>query len=92
MINGKTKSGYKYKMSESALNDMEMLDLLTAIDDGEVQLMTKAADKLLGKEQRIALYDHIRDEEGRVPIDRFEVELAEIFSNPKLKNFLSSPE
>lgn len=92
MINGKTKSGFKYKISDGAMNDMELLDILTAIDGGEIQMMTQAADKLLGQEQRKSLYDHIRTDEGRVPIDRFEEEIGEIFANPKLKNFSSSPE
>lgn len=92
MVKGKTKSGFKFEITDDAYNDMELLDLIASISDGEVQNMSKAADKLLGKEQREKLYEHIRDENGRVPIDKFETEFGEILTYDKLKNSPSSPE
>lgn len=92
MVKGKTKSGFKYEVPEEALNDMELMDLFVSIEDGEVQNLTKIADKLLGKEQRLALYDHIRVEDGRVPMNSFEEEIGDILANDKLKNSSSSSE
>ncbi len=86
MISGQTESGFKYKISKEVLDDMEIIDLLDSIDEGEVQNITKAADKILGKEQRKALYDHIRTEDGRVPVGKFSEEFFSILSNEKLKN------
>ena len=90
MIKGKTKSGFKYEIPDEAMNDMELLDILSTVSEGEIQNMAKAADKLLGEDQRRKLYDHIRTEDGRVPIDKFEAELGDIFADEKLKNSSSS--
>lgn len=92
MVKGKTKSGFKYEIPDEAMNDMELLDILTSVSEGEIQEMTKAADKLLGKEQRLKLYEHIRTDDGRVPIDKFEAELGDIFADEKLKKSSSSSE
>lgn len=92
MVKGKTKSGFKYEVPDDVFNDMELLDILEEINEGEIQKMTKAADKLLGREQRMKLYEHIRSEDGRVPIDKFEEELGSIFENKELKNSSSSSE
>ncbi len=92
MVKGKTKSGFKYEVPDDVFNDMELLDILEEINEGEIQKMTKAADKLLGREQRMKLYEHIRSEDGRVPIDKFEEELDSIFENKELKNSSSSSE
>ena len=92
MVKGKTTSGFEYEIPDEAMNDMELLDILASVSEGEIQNMTKAADKLLGKDQRLKLYDHIRTEDGRVPVDVFEEELGDIFKNEKLKNSSSSSE
>ena len=49
--------------------------------------MTKILDKVLGP-QKAALYDHVRAEDGRVPIEAAAKELAEIFvsAGKELKN------
>ena len=86
MIKGKTGSGFAYEVNEDALDDMEIIDLLASIDDGEVQNLTKAADKILGEEQRKSLYEHIRTEDGRVPVGKFSEEFFDILGNEKLKN------
>lgn len=86
MIKGKTESGFEYKVNEDVLDDMEIIDLLSSIDEGEVQNLTKAADKILGVEQRKKLYDHIRTEDGRVPVAKFSEEFFDILGNDKLKN------
>lgn len=72
MIAGKTASGFEFSVEEDALNDMELLDALE-----EARLST-ACSLLLGKEQRGRLYEHLRNEKGRVPVDRVSSELLEI--------------
>lgn len=80
MLKGKTKSGFEFSIDESAQNDMELLDLLSEMDDGKATVMPKVATKLFGKEQKRRLYDHLRTKEGNVPIDVFMEEVSEIFA------------
>jgi hypothetical protein len=79
-IKGKTISGFAYKIKSSALNDAELLDLLAELDNNYL-LIPKLLVKILGKEQKDALYNHLRTEEGNVPIDALETDLMSIFNN-----------
>ena len=71
-----TSSGFVCELSETANNDMELLDLFVDIDETEDQaaqmlITSKIARKLLGANGRKKLYDFIRNDDGTVPIDRF---------------------
>lgn len=79
-IKGKTKSGFAYKIKASTLNDAELLDLLVELDSNYL-MIPKLLVKILGKEQKEALYNHLRTEEGNVPIDALEDDLMSIFNN-----------
>jgi hypothetical protein len=79
-IKGKTVSGFAYKIKASALNDAELLDILVDLEDNYV-LLPKLIVKLLGKEQKEALYNHLRTEDGNVPIDALEADLMSIFNS-----------
>lgn len=79
-----TSTGFEFTISEEALTDMELLENLTAIEEGgkdAIAAMPKLFTSLLGKEQKKALYDHVRTEEGRVPIEALTRELGDIFNS-----------
>ena len=78
MLTGTTSSGFNWQIEEDALDDMELLDALSEIDGGKLDAVSAACLHLLGKEQRAALYDHRRDERGRVRISDVSNELGEI--------------
>lgn len=80
MRTGTTKSGFKFEIDEKNLDDMQLLDLLIAADDGDTTALIKATDWMLGKEQKKRLYDHLRTEDGKVPIKDFTQEFLEIFN------------
>ena len=80
MIKGKTKSGFEYKISEEALNNYELLENISELDDNPLAL-TKVVDLLLGKDQIKKLKDHVRTEKGLVPTDKLSSEITEIFQN-----------
>lgn len=65
----KTESGFVCEVDEQAFNDMELLEDLAALDGGDVRRVPAIVEQLLGAEGKKALYDHIRTESGRVPID-----------------------
>lgn len=67
MIEGKTTSGFEFKIEDDALNDMELLDAFMAVDAGRISGMQAAIIRLLGEDQKKALYDFLRDKtSGRV--------------------------
>lgn len=74
---GRTKSGFEFEIDRGAI-DMELLDELADMQDNPA-LTGRVLARLLGKDQKRALYDHIRDENGRVPIGRAAAELVDIF-------------
>ncbi len=60
-------NGLKLKIEDNAMDDMELLDLLADLDDGNGYAIPRVVDHLLGKEQKKALYDSVRVN-GRAPV------------------------
>lgn len=93
MIEGKTKSGFSFKINEDAKNDIELIEELKAIDDGDLRFIPNVIEKLLGNEQKKALYEHLRTDKGTVPIDKCIDILAEMLNKEnETKNSSSSLE
>lgn len=80
MIEGKTKSGFAFKITDETLDDYELLEMIMDIDGGAGEKTTSMVTKLLGTDQKNALKDHVRDENGRVSATRLMEEIVEIFS------------
>lgn len=80
MIQGKLKSGFEYRIEESALDNMELLDLIVEVDKNPLAI-SKVVKMLLGEEQRNNLYDHLRTEKGNVPVMAVSEAVAEIFQS-----------
>lgn len=95
MIEGKTKSGFKYKIDERILDDWRLIE---AVGDAEsndgsrvVRGMTNLLEILLG-DQADALKKHIADKnDGYIPKDIMLNTMIEIVkSSNELKNSQSS--
>lgn len=87
MIKGKTQTGFKFKINEKALNDMRMLELVGQIENDEVWALSPFLEKLLGKAQKDALYRHVENKYGQVPIDALSNEVRSMMiAIPALKN------
>ncbi len=86
MITGKTKSGFKFKISKARLENYELIESLSEVDENPL-LLPKTVNLLLGKEQAVKLKDHLRDKDGLVSTDKLTNELMEIFqSQDETKN------
>jgi hypothetical protein len=72
-----TPSGFCCELDETVFNDMELFDALTGLDAGDMTALPTVVDKIMGKNKK-ALYDHLRGENGIVPIDRVTVEMRDI--------------
>lgn len=87
MIQGKTSSGYEFTIDEKAADNMELIDALAELEDGNELAVSKVCRLLFGPAERKRIYDYLRDEEGRVPIQSFIELVKEIFtSKNELKN------
>lgn len=84
MIQGKTNSGFKFEIDENQLKNYEFVELVAEVDENEL-LMPKLLKLLLGNQVE-ALKDHIRDENGIVPIEKMVEEIKDIFENAQVKN------
>lgn len=85
-MKGKTSTGFEFDIEDERLDDMELVDIMAEIDENPL-LMPKLCKMLLGEEQKKRLYDHIRSEDGRVPIEATTNAIQEIFNSPgDLKN------
>lgn len=85
MLKGKTQSGFEFEISDATLNNFELLEALSDLEDSPLKL-PKVVQLLLG-EQKKAFFEHLRAEDGTVPIKDIEREVMEIFQyNNQLKN------
>lgn len=92
MRSGTTSSGFKFKIDEVDLNDMEFIELMAEAEENPLKY-PKMVERMLGKEQKQKLYDHVRTKEGRVPPDAIANVVEEIFilAGEDAKNSESSP-
>lgn len=79
MRRGKTESGFEFEINEQDLDDMEFLELL-AKSQNDALAFPAVLERLLGSEQKKALYDHLRNESGRVPVEATADIVAEIMT------------
>lgn len=75
MIKEITVNGITINIDDEFFNDMEVLDILTDIeeqkDDAQSLIaFSKYMRKLYGREQLKIIYEALRDESGRIPLDR----------------------
>ena len=79
MKKGTTKSGFKFVIEDGVFDDMELLEALADVDKGNSAALPDVIVRVLGEDQKKKLYDHLRDQNGRVPVSKVGAELAEIF-------------
>lgn len=82
MIKGKTKSGFKYEISDENINDYELFEVMAEIDENPL-LLPKLLKMLLGAEQKDALIENLRGENGKVSMEAIQGAVTEIFANTK---------
>ena len=81
-IEGKTSSGFEYRIEREKLDDWEILEKLSELDGVSSSIYTMKA--FLGEEQYNALKEHCRID-GRVSSSRIEEEMLQILADENLK-------
>ena len=79
-MRGETSTGFKFELDEARFDDMEFVTALSKAGKGDVFALPDMLEKLLGEKQLEALYDHVRAEDGRVPVTKVSEEIADIFA------------
>ena len=79
--------GFEADIDEAVLDDFELFDAIAAVEDGHILRLPFVVDKILGKEQKKALYDYFRGEDGRVPSQQVSEAIADLLQQvPTIKN------
>ena len=81
MITGTTSSGFTYQIDENVLQDYELLEAIAETETNPI-MITRVVRLLLGDDID-KLKKHVRDENGRVSIEKMNVEITEIFEAQK---------
>lgn len=79
----KTKSGFKAKVLDDAMDNWDLLEALRAIDRGEAGAIVDVAPLLLGEEQVDKLKKHLRSEDGVLRASDMVNEINEILQGVK---------
>ena len=80
MLEIKTSSGFEIKINEQVLDNMELIDALSELEENEFAI-SKVTLLVLGKEGKKRLYDHLRRKDGTVPVQKVADEIGEIFTS-----------
>lgn len=75
----KLESGFECEVFENVMDNMELVEDCAELQEtGNPVLLSKVLTTLIGPEQRKKLYDHLRTEDGRVPVAAASNAFAEI--------------
>ena len=88
-VKGKTSTGFAFEIDREALEDAEFLELYYK-QEKDVKYFFDFVECALGSNQVRKLKDHVRNEKGRVPMEKYKVEVGEILAalaeDPETKN------
>lgn len=74
------KCGAQIAVEESAINNMELVDLMADGDvDNDIIKVSKMLGMLISKKDKKTLYDAVRADDGTVPIEAVAEAIKEIF-------------
>ena len=73
-------NGFEVEISENAMDNMELVDALAEMSDENPLEVSKVCSMVLGENKK-ALYDYLRTEDGRVPVAEISKSIKEIFES-----------
>ncbi len=73
------KNGFRTELSDDTMNNMELVDALAEAGGEDPMAVSKICKIILGEKKRKELYDAIRTEDGRVPVEAVSDAIKEIF-------------
>ena len=80
MVNGKLKNGFAFQLDENVLDNMELVEAIAEAEENPVGLVN-VVRMILGDDQKKRLYEHLRTEDGRVPVGAVNDSITEILNS-----------
>lgn len=77
MIRGKLESGFEFTLDDDIFDDFELVELFAKVAKNPIWI-GDLAERMLGIEQKKALVEHLRDENGKVRTSSMMQALKEI--------------
>lgn len=74
-----TSTGFECTISEQAASDIRVFRAINKYNKGDTLAIIDMMDYLFTDEQRQALEEHIKTEDGHMPLDEYAKEAVEIF-------------
>ena len=91
MITAKTNDGFEIELDEDFLDDAEMMEEVLAANDNMTKIFIMR-DHMLDAEGKKRLYDHLRNEKGKVLFSALDAAIGELLNSFQAgKNSASSP-
>lgn len=90
-----TVKGVKVKMVKDAMNDMETVEMLGAMQDGDVFAFPKLCKKLFGEKSYETIKEKLKDSTGTTSVTamtEFFIEALKACNALEAKNYSGSPE
>lgn len=81
MVRCETRTGFVCDLPENVMDNMELLDVMADESIDAAFRASAAVKMILGVESRKRLYDHLRTEDGRVPVAAVNEALEDIFQS-----------
>lgn len=75
----KLANGFEVDIQQDVLDDMELIEAIAEADSGSVTAVPRLVELLMGKENKKRLYDHIRQQEGKVRVTQVSACIKDIF-------------
>lgn len=79
MAKGITQNGFAFEIKDEVLDDMRLIELMAKSMENPM-IFPNLIEKLLGSEQKDALYKHLENEDGRVPVKAIADAVTDIFN------------
>ena len=84
-MKNKTKSGFEYEIDSEAVDDWELVEVLSESNPNSGEYI-QTVKTVLGADQYKGLKAYLKDKEGKVKITSMLREFEEIISSVQLKN------
>ena len=72
--------GFTCEVDENLLDNMELVDALAEGRDGDALFISRICSLVFDKQTKKALYDHLRSEDGRVPVEDVNSAVIDLFN------------
>ena len=77
----KTSEGLEIEVNKDAFDDMEAIDVLTDLVDGNPLAISRVCNLIMDKNEKKKLYDFYRGNDGKVHVEKFVEVLTEIMTS-----------